>query len=95
MFRFLLTAAFVGLFIWFGMTVNLGRRTLFGHIANIWSSDEAQEMREDVSDKTKPLIDKARQKGGRALEAMAEDEARDALGAVDAGVAADGSAASP
>ena len=30
-------------------TVNLGERTLYGHMLNIWNSDEMIEMREDLS----------------------------------------------
>ncbi len=32
-----------------GYTVNLGERTLYGHMQNIWNSDEMLEMREDLS----------------------------------------------
>lgn len=70
MIRFVLTAAFIAVFIWFGYTVNLGKRTLFGHISNIWSSDEAQEMREDVKKKTEPIIDKAKNGAERGWKAM-------------------------
>jgi hypothetical protein len=79
MIRTLIWLLVVGALIFFGATVNLGKRTLFGHIANIWSSDEAHEMREDVGKTTRPVLDKA----GRAAKAgwreyRKDDPARDA-----------------
>ena len=53
--------------IYLGATVNLGRRTFFGHIANIWKSDEAQQLKDDISDTAKPVVDKARRKAQRHL----------------------------
>jgi hypothetical protein len=50
--RSLVTLILLGVFVWFGATVPLGERTLFGHIANIWASDEAQELRDGVKQAT-------------------------------------------
>ena len=63
--RGLISLAILGLFIYLGATINLGRRTLFGHIANVWRSEEAAELREDVGDTAGPVIDRAR-RGARA-----------------------------
>jgi hypothetical protein len=56
--KLLFWALLIGLFILFGATVNLGHRTLFGHIANIWRSDEAREMKQDVKQGTEPALKK-------------------------------------
>lgn len=70
MIRFIVTAALVAVFIWFGATVNLGRRTLFGHIRNIWSSEEAHELREDVKTKTGPALEEAKDRAKAGWKAM-------------------------
>ncbi len=72
MIRFIVTAALVVVFIWFGATVNLGRRTLFGHIRNIWSSEEAHELREDVETKTGPALEEAKHRAKAGWKAMQE-----------------------
>lgn len=74
MIRFVFTAAVVAVFIWFGATVSLGKRTLFGHIGNIWSSDEAKEMRDDVKDTTAPVLDKAKKGAAKGWEAINKDD---------------------
>ncbi len=68
--RLLFWILIIGLFILLGSTVNLGRRTLFGHIGNIWSSDEATEMKEDVSKGTKPALDKVKRAGKAAVQEL-------------------------
>ena len=70
MIRFIVTAALVAIFIWFGATVNLGRRTLFGHIRNIWSSEQAHELREDVKTKTGPALEEAKDRAKAGWHAM-------------------------
>jgi hypothetical protein len=62
--------AAIGLFILLGSTVNCGRRTLFGHIGNIWSSDEAQEMKQDVKEGSKPALEKAKRAGKAAVDEL-------------------------
>lgn len=75
MIRFIFTLALLAAFLWFGATVSLGQRTLFGHVSNIWSSDEAQEMREDVKETTGPILDKAKKGAERGWKAMNADNA--------------------
>jgi hypothetical protein len=65
--------AAIGLFILLGSTVNCGRRTLFGHIGNIWSSDEAQEMKQDVKEGSKPALEKAKRAGKAAVDELKAD----------------------
>jgi hypothetical protein len=49
----------LGVFIWWGMTVPLGERTLFGHISAIGQSKESQELvrgtKQKVGDLTKRI----------------------------------------
>ena len=69
--RSILSLAFLGLFLLVGITVPVGERTLFGHVANIWESDEAQELVEGVKDSSGPLVDRVK----RGVEAGLSDEA--------------------
>jgi len=78
MLRLLLWIAVIGLFILFGSTVNLGHRTLFGHIGNIWSSKEAGEMKDDVKEGSKPALEKIERAGKAAVEELKSEPARDA-----------------
>ena len=70
MIRSLISLALLSLFLLVGFTVNIGQRTLFGHVANIWSSDEAQELVEDVKHESGPLADRVK----RGVEAALTDE---------------------
>jgi hypothetical protein len=79
MIRTLIWIALILVFVWFGATVNLGRRTLFGHIGNIWSSDEAKEMRQDVGEHAGPALGEAKERAKAGWKAMQKD--------LDAGVA--------
>ena len=45
-------------FVYFGATVKLGKRTFFGHIQNIWASDEAQDLVEGVSESGEPMFER-------------------------------------
>lgn len=70
--RSLISLAILGLLIYLGATVNLGTRTFFGHVANIWRSEEAAELRHDVGKTAGPILDKAR----RGAEAGWEEATR-------------------
>lgn len=68
--RSTLSLAFLGLFVLVGLTVPIGERTLFGHVSNIWTSDEAQELVEGVKDSSGPFVDRVK----RGVEAGLSDE---------------------
>jgi hypothetical protein len=68
--RSILSLALLGVFLLVGFTVPVGERTLFGHVANIWSSDEAQELVEGVKDSSGPLVDRVK----RGVEAGLADQ---------------------
>lgn len=65
--------------IYFGTTVKLGQRTLFGHIRNIWAADETQEMVKEIKKSGRPMVDRLERGVNAGL-----DEARRPPG--DAGV---------
>jgi hypothetical protein len=52
---FVSAAALLG-FVWFGLTVDLGERTLFGHLRAIGGSDEAQELWSGTKDKVTDFV---------------------------------------
>ena len=70
MFRFLklviYLAALAG-FIWFGTNVQLGNRTLFGHIQNIWKTHESQELVDGAKGKVGALVDRASDKVSKGI----------------------------
>ena len=74
MIRFFVLCALVLGFIWFGSSVKMGRRTLFGHVRAVWATDEAQEMKRGVEEGTKPVLDKVK----RGVEAGYREATRDA-----------------
>lgn len=58
MIRFLfLVAIAIGLVVC-GSTVKLGKRTFFGHIAAIWETPEAKDMRDGIKKEAGPVVDK-------------------------------------
>jgi hypothetical protein len=82
--RTLLWLLALGALIYLGATVDLGKRTFFGHVANVWTSQEAKELREDVGKTTAPVLERAK-RGAKA----GWDEYRNepAAGSLDAGAA--------
>ena len=70
----LITLAIVGTLAFCGATVPLGKKTFFGHVKSIWSSDEMGELKEGVKDTAAPATDKAKDfvKGG--VEAVKKKE---------------------
>src|SRR5512144_998757 len=54
-------------FVWFGSTVELGNRTLFGHIQNIWKTHESQELVDGTKGKVGDLVDRASDKVSKGV----------------------------
>jgi hypothetical protein len=73
-FRLLIAIAIVGLLAWCGATVNLGKRTFFGHVRAIWATPEAQDMKEDLKRKAGPAAEKVK----RGVEAGFREAAKPA-----------------
>jgi hypothetical protein len=59
------TGVLLGL-LYVAFAVPLGRRTLAGHLVNIWRSPEGQELRDGTRQVTTPVIEKVR-RGAREL----------------------------
>jgi hypothetical protein len=56
--RFFFTFAIIVVLLILGATVNLGKRTFFGHVSAIWKTNEAQDMKEGIKDKAAPAAEK-------------------------------------
>jgi hypothetical protein len=70
MLRFLKLVVYLALlagFIWFGTNVELGKRTLFGHIQNIWRTHESQELVDGAKGKVGDLMDRATDKVAKGV----------------------------
>jgi hypothetical protein len=62
MLRLLFSMVAFATFVWFGATVDLGPRTLFGHLYNIGRSPESRELVEGTKQSAKPLVDDVRRR---------------------------------
>lgn len=70
MIRSLISMALLGLFLVIGFTVPVGQRTIFGHVRNIWASDQAQELVDGVKESGEPLVHRVK----RGVEAGLSDK---------------------
>lgn len=84
MIRFFIALVIVGVLAWCGATVNLGKRTLFGHIHAVWSTPEAADLKEDLKKSAGPTAEKIK----RGVEAGLREarRAESDAGVTDAGV---------
>lgn len=78
MIRFVFTLCIVGVLVFLGATVKLGKRTFFGHVSAIWSTDEAKDMREGVGEKAGPMVDKVKRGVEAGYDEATKDEPKDA-----------------
>jgi hypothetical protein len=62
----LITLAIIAGLAFCGATVPLGKKTFFGHVKSIWSSEEMGELKDGVKDTAKPAVEKGKEfvKGG-------------------------------
>jgi hypothetical protein len=56
LFTFLVSVVGFAALVWFGVTVDLGNRTLFGHLRAIGQSDEAQQLWSGTKDKVTDFV---------------------------------------
>ena len=63
--RLLISVAMLGGFVWFGMSVKLGDKTLFEHIAAIGKSKETKDLVEGTKEAAKPVVQKVEEKLSR------------------------------
>lgn len=66
MIRWLFILAICGVLAFCGATVPLGKKTFFGHVKAIWSSEPMNELKDGVKETAGPATDKAKEfvKGG-------------------------------
>lgn len=81
--RSILWIVVIAAVLYIGVTVKLGERTFFGHVQNIWSSDETQDMVHGIKESSGPLVDRVQ----RGMKAGLEEARRTDAGGADAGVA--------
>jgi hypothetical protein len=80
MFRWLIILGICCVLAFCGATVPLGKKTFFGHVKAIWSSDEMGELKDGVKEKAGPASDKAKEfvKGG--VDAIKKGQEMDGSG---------------
>ena len=73
MIRWLFILAILGALAFCGATVPLGKKTFFGHVKAIWTSEPMNELKDGVKETAGPATDKAKQfvKGG--IDAVKND----------------------
>ncbi|HVV88616.1 MAG TPA: hypothetical protein VHE35_36480 [Kofleriaceae bacterium] len=84
--RFLITVAIVGVLVFCGATVKLGKRTFFGHVRAIWSTQEAKDMRDGVDQKAGPVVDKLERGVKAGVREATKDEPGSGSGSAPAAV---------
>src|SRR5688500_1492495 len=94
MIRLLVFLALAAGFVWFGSSVHLGKRTLFGHVRAIWATEEVQDLKQGVEDKAAPAVDRVKRGVKAGIEAASEDEDAGSAGSGSAGYTGAGSAGS-
>ncbi len=58
--RSLITLVVVGFLVIVGATVPLGDKTFFGHVRQIWSAEETQDLVEAVKEKSGPMVERVK-----------------------------------
>jgi hypothetical protein len=81
--------------IYFGTTVKLGQRTLFGHVRNIWAADETQEMVKEIKKSSGPVVERVQRGVNAGLDEARRGPVDAGVGPVDAGVGPSGSRRGP
>jgi hypothetical protein len=74
--RSLITLALVLGFVYCGATVPMGERTFFQHVAQIWKTDEAQQLRQGVQETSGPVVERVK----RGVQAGVEEARREGDG---------------
>ena len=62
--RLLISLALLAAFVWFGATVKLGERTLFGHLYAIGQTKESQDLVKGTKETAQPIVDDVRRRFG-------------------------------
>jgi hypothetical protein len=64
LFRFLLSIVFIAIIVYFATTVQLGKRTLWGHLVAIFSTPAAKDLAEGTKEEAKKVADRLRRELG-------------------------------
>ena len=75
MIRLIVFLALVAGFVWFGSSVQLGKRTLFGHVRAIWATEQVQDLKHGVEEKAAPAVDRVKRGVKAGIEAASGDSA--------------------
>jgi len=67
--------------------VQIGKRTLFGHVRAIWATEEVQDLKHGVEEKAGPAVDRVKRGVKAGIHAASGDD--------DGSAAGSGSAAGP
>jgi hypothetical protein len=78
--KILVSLICMGAFAWWGFTVRLGNRTLFGHIAAIGASKESKELVRGTKEKVADLKKRIVHHENQGLEVAGEASARPGAG---------------
>lgn len=73
MIRLIVFLALAAGFVWFGSSVQLGKRTLFGHVRAIWATEQVQDLKHGVEEKAAPAVDRVKRGVKAGLEAATDD----------------------
>jgi len=73
MIRWLFILGICGVLAFCGATVPLGKRTFFGHVRAIWSSDEMSDLKDGVKESAGPATDKAKKFVEGGIDAVKKD----------------------
>lgn len=86
MLRFLVYVVLViGLF-YVATQVPLGKRTLVGHVRAIWHTEEVQELKDGVKEKTGPAVERIERGVKAGYHAAAHDDDRTIDSTIDGGI---------
>jgi hypothetical protein len=75
MIRFLFYLALAAIVVYVATTVQLGKHTLVGHIRAIWHTEEVQDLKNGVKDKTAPAVDRLERGVNAGYKAATKDDA--------------------
>ncbi len=59
--RFLISVVMLFAFVWFAVTVPLGKRTLWGHVTAIFGTQEAKDLAEGTKEEAEKVARKVKQ----------------------------------
>ena len=81
--RFLFTLVLFAAMIWFATSVQLGKRTLWGHLTAIFSSQEAQDLADGTRQEAERVARRVREELGHDAGALPPRHARSPLDPID------------